>query len=213
MRYSYFVCAVFFLLTAHVQGAPLPPNQLPMYGGLEKIEKLREADAAFLAAVDKSAYSRSQTAQNVVQAGWTALQKGDMTTAIKRFNQAWLLDPENGNAYYGFALVAAQRDRAMPQAEKFFRLAISKKTVAVVAYVDYGRFLWSQNRLDESLEQLQKSLQISPKAFNARSNIAFVYYKKGDFKKSCEWAKGARENHDQLEPGFLEDMCARAKSR
>jgi hypothetical protein len=41
--------------------------------------------------------------------------------------------------------------------------------------------------------------------------MSFVFYKKGDFKKACEWAKGAEANKDQLEPGFLDAMCKRVQ--
>lgn len=59
--------------------------------------------------------------------------------------------------------------------------------------------------------QLNKALQLAPSARNARSNISFVYYLKGDFSNACTWAKDAQKNGDQLENGFLEDMCRRAE--
>jgi tetratricopeptide (TPR) repeat protein len=198
------------LTTAHA--ASLPLNQTPMYGDVEKTQQMKEADASLVASIEKSGYSRESGAKEAVRSAWVAFHKGDMTIAISRFNQAWLLDPENGYVYHGFALVTAQRDRNLPEAEKYFKMALSKKNVSVNAYVDYGRSMWMQNRFDESVVQLQKSLVISPTAFNARSNMSFVYYKKGDFKKACEWAKRAEANKDQLEPGFLDAMCKKAQS-
>jgi Flp pilus assembly protein TadD len=56
---------------------------------------------------------------------------------------------------------------------------------------------------------LQKALSLSPKAHNARSNMALVYYKNRDYSKACEFARAANLNGDDLPRGFLEDMCAK----
>jgi Tfp pilus assembly protein PilF len=190
--------------------AALPINELPMYGEVAKTEQQKKADDAFIIDIEQKGYSRESGSRAVLQKGWEAFGKRDYGTAMKRFNQAWLLDPDNGDVYHGFAVVVHQRDNASSEAEKFFRMALSKRRVGGNAYVDYGRFLWLQARYDESLVQLSKALEKSPKGYNAYSNISFVYYKKGDFVQACKWAKAARENNNYLEPGYLEDMCRRA---
>jgi Tfp pilus assembly protein PilF len=187
-------------------------NEMPMYGGINKNEKMKKADADLIATIEKQGYSRQSGSQDAVSKGWFYFEKGDLSTAMKRFNQAWLLDPENGDVYHGFAVIVHKRDNAISEAEKYFKMALSKSRVSVNAYVDYGRFLWVQNRYDESLIQLDKAIKISPKAYNARSNISFVYYKKGDFIQACKWAKAAKDNNDQLESGYLEAMCRRASN-
>ena len=187
----------------------LPLNQQPMFGGQEKNAAMKAADAEFLESVGKQGLAREEGARQAIALGWSYFAKRDLPTAMKRFNQAWMLDPENGDAYHGFAVVSASRGAAPAELEKLFLLAVSKPRHNARATVDYGRFLWTQGKLDQSLVQLDKALAESPKAFNARSNMAFVYYRKKDFVKACEWAKGARGNGDELEPGFLEDMCRR----
>lgn len=37
--------------------------------------------------------------------GWSLLLQGDFPTAMKRFNQAWTLHPQNANALWGMAIV------------------------------------------------------------------------------------------------------------
>jgi len=201
---------IVFLITVDVLA--LPPNEIPMYGGINKTEEMKKADADLIAGVEKAGYSRQSAAQEAVRKAWIYFEKGDFLTAMKRFNQAWLLDPENGDVYHGFALIVHQRDNAISEAEKYFHMALSKSRVSVNAYVDYGRFLWLQKRYDESLTQLNKALEISPKAYNARAHISFVYYKKGDFVQACKWGKAARANNDQLETGYLENVCSQAGS-
>lgn len=186
----------------------LPINQLPMYGRQEKNEAMKAADAAFLADVEKRGLTRQEAAKQMVQTGWGYWKRKDAATAIKRFNQAWLLDPDNGNAYHGFAVVTADRGAAPTEVEDLFLQAVSKANVDTAAWVDYGRFLWTQWRLEESLTTLQKALALSPTARDARSHIAFVYYLQKDFGNACRWAQQAKANGEGLETGFLEDMCA-----
>lgn len=203
-----FVAALFTLEIARAD--PLPINQLPMYGEREKTAEMKKADAALVAAVEKQGLSRQEAAKRAVQTGWSYWAKRDLASAMSRFNQAWLLDPENGNAYHGFALVTSVRGSSPSEVERLFQLAVSKTNVDEVAFVDYGRFLWTQKQLDKSLVQLNRALQLSPTARNARSNISFVYYLRGDASNACTWAKDAQKNGDELENGFLEDMCRRA---
>ncbi len=41
--------------------------------------------------------------------GWRVhLQKKGVATAMKRFNQAWLLDPDSGDAFRGFAVMVME---------------------------------------------------------------------------------------------------------
>ena len=191
--------------------ATLPINELPMYGEREKTPEMLRNDADFIASIEKQNLSRKEGAEKVAQLGWSYLAKKDPATAMKRFNQAWLLDPENGTAYHGFAVMTAMRGGPPAEVERFFKLAISKPQVEAEAFVDYGRFLWTEKRLDESLTQLNKAFQLNPDAENCRYNISFVYYLKQDFNNACIWAKDAQQHGAQLEKGFLDDVCHRAE--
>lgn len=142
--------------------------------------------------------------------GWHALEKKDFANAIFQLNQAWLLDPENADVYYGFALIVEQRDRDMKSAEALYRQAITKEDVAPETYVDYGRILLVQGRADDSLEVSYKALDISPKVRDARINIAQAHYRKSNFLKACRWARSARENGDKLPAGLQDQACRRA---
>jgi len=196
----------FMSVTTHADSLPI--NQIPMYGEREKSDLMKQADAALIAAIKLQGLSKEDGAKQLVRSAWSYWAKKDYATAIKRFNQAWLLDPENGDAYHGFALITSVHDGSPDEVERFFKLAVSKTTVYANAFVDYGRFLWTQKRFEQSLVQLNKALQMSSTARNARSNISFVYYLKSDFGNACIWAKDAEKNGDELEQGYLQDMCS-----
>ena len=106
-------------------------------------------------------------------------------------------------------MITAVRGGTPSDIEKFFRMAFKKPKVEVSAHVDFGRLLWMQDRFTESLDRLHMALELAPKAYNARVHISFVHFKQGNFEKACEWGKRAKKNGDQLETGYLEDMCNR----
>lgn len=186
----------------------LPRNQQPMYGGKEKNEAMKKADEAFIADVTANGYTRETGAQEVVKVGWQYFFKGDIATAISRFNQAWLLNPENGDAYHGFALVTVQRGGSMKEAEGYFKTAISKPNVNPAAFADYARLLNLMGRFDEALAQGRQALRISEKTRNARIQISYAYMNKRDAKQACEWARLAQKSGDVIDPpNFVEIAC------
>ncbi len=57
--------------------------------------------------------------------GWTFYGRGDRSTAIKRFNQAWLLDADNQLALWGFAVISRDRGK-LDDALRFYELALEQ---------------------------------------------------------------------------------------
>lgn len=83
-------------------------NLLPKYGSLPKADWQIEADKAFLAATDQEYHGdRIKASMDTALRGWQYLQQGDKETAMYRFNQAWLLNPNNGVALWGMAAIEA----------------------------------------------------------------------------------------------------------
>jgi tetratricopeptide (TPR) repeat protein len=90
------------LAPAHAQD----PSLLPKYGQAPKTEAQRNADATFLAAIDKQyGGDRKKASQDVVARGWQAQRQGKMEEAMRRFNQAWLIDRGNAYALWGMGAV------------------------------------------------------------------------------------------------------------
>ncbi len=89
-------------------------NTLPMFGGIDVVKTAyqMEADEEFIQTVLKGGKSREQGSQIMVGYAWEFFNKGDSSTAMKRFNQAWLLDPANPNIYQGFAAILRKQGKA-----------------------------------------------------------------------------------------------------
>jgi tetratricopeptide (TPR) repeat protein len=104
--------------------APRAPgliNELPRYGGLRKTPEQLAADERFLAEALKKYGSPQAAMQAHVNFGWHYLTTGHAPTAIKRFNQAWLLDSTAADVYYGFSGYLRQQGQSQ-QADHFMQL-------------------------------------------------------------------------------------------
>lgn len=85
---------------------------LPKYGMQEKNEVQKAADARFLANMDEQFHGdRNAAAQAVAESGWQALRANDPVTAMRRYNQSWLLDAKNPRALWGMAALQGQVGR------------------------------------------------------------------------------------------------------
>ena len=105
--------------------AQQPDNTKPMYGEVPKSEQHKKIDDDF----KKECLEYFGTIDNAVQAhidfGWEYFCGNDLNTAMKRFNQAWLLNPEFPDSYFGFAaLMEVQGNKS--EAKRFYNIGHEK---------------------------------------------------------------------------------------
>ncbi len=81
------------LATLSIAQAETPMEELPMYGGQHE------------PTVEKSV----PNSQDAARLGWRYYYQGDLSTAMKRFNQAWMFDRDNAEAFWGFGLIMGRR--------------------------------------------------------------------------------------------------------
>ncbi|TWB18814.1 hypothetical protein FBZ89_109200 [Nitrospirillum amazonense] len=190
------------------RAADLPINQQPLYGGVEKTEKQKQADAKFIASIEALGVTHEEGARRVVLNAWRYLASGNLVAAMTRFNQAWMLDPQSGEPYHGFAVVLAMRNAPAAEVERYFQMALAQPRDTVSSHVDYARYLDMQHRYQESLAQSREALAASPTAHNARAQIAYVYANQNDLPQACRCAREAQANGDELEIDFLASVCS-----
>jgi tetratricopeptide (TPR) repeat protein len=78
---------------------------LPKYGNQPKNDKQKLADQELIDESTAREGNRRKASEAFVKTGFSYLYKGDLKSAMSRFNQAWLLDPENENAFWGFGAI------------------------------------------------------------------------------------------------------------
>ncbi len=88
-------------------------NTLPMYGGKDAIATpiQHKANADFINTFITQGVSREEAASGIAKGAWNHFNQGDLETAMKRFNQVWLLDPKNSESYKGFIAILEKQGK------------------------------------------------------------------------------------------------------
>ena len=109
-----FLVSVFSM--AHAQDIDL----LPKYGSELKNEAQKLSDEKFILSIDDLYKgNRKQASEEISVRGWQFIRQGNVTEAIRRFNQAWLLDSTNGSALWGMAAIQANTGMAVESLKLF----------------------------------------------------------------------------------------------
>jgi len=108
-KYVMNIVGVLILSACATSGRPLAVSndQLPVYGGIDRQADpgLRAADDKFTAELIQRYGSPQSAARNLLDQGVRYFKAGDYAMAMKSFNQAWLMDPNSPEPFWGFAVV------------------------------------------------------------------------------------------------------------
>ncbi|MEO8627330.1 MAG: hypothetical protein ABI612_04420 [Betaproteobacteria bacterium] len=93
---------------------------LPKYGSGPKNEVQQAADKEFLrTADDYYKGDRKKAAEYMSARGWQFLRQSNHAVAMRRFNQAWLLDSMNGSALWGMAAISSMTGKTQESLKLF----------------------------------------------------------------------------------------------
>jgi Tfp pilus assembly protein PilF len=161
-------------------------NEAPFFNFAEKNEAQKASDKKLVDAVLERVPDRARAAGTAIGAGMRAfLSDNDIATAAKRFNQAYLLDPQHSSVFHGFALVAAARFNDFDYADELFRLAARMKTPALSLKADHGRMLLIAGRPAEAKPLLEQAVRDTPDWAVPRMNLAWAVLQTGDRAEAC----------------------------
>lgn len=196
-------------------------NAIPMYGypEYERPERLKKTDQELITTAVSAAGSREKASRLASQEGWRQLVANKPDVAMRRFNQAWLLDPENYSLYWGFAAVLSAQDKES-KALVFYEKALAlideeqrKPTLLLNLAQTYS--LEGARALDQADKSMAKvffekanqrfgeSVRLRPgygRAYRAWAESLFV---EEDYAKSWAMVKVLRQLG---EPGELESL-------
>ena len=98
-------------------------DEVPMYGGINRnaVPELKAGDEKFISDVTTQFGSRERASVLWVNQGYKFYNQDQLGMAMRRFNQAWLLNPKNPETYTGFGSVLTDQGKncdAMKMMEK-----------------------------------------------------------------------------------------------
>lgn len=164
---------------------PVPDNEQPFFGFIIKTPAQISADETFTSKVAQLSTSRERIVSETLKRGWTALTSGDLVTAGRRFNQAYLLGPDQSGIYHAFAALVQTRFNDTEYADELFRVALKQPNPAETLRADYGRFLLITKRPVDARPVLEQAVLDAPKFGTAWSNLAFARLQTGDRSGAC----------------------------
>ncbi|CAH0168981.1 hypothetical protein SRABI27_01551 [Pedobacter sp. Bi27] len=155
---------------------------LPKYGGAKKTPAQLESDENFKTTTLTNEPDRRKASDYLIKRGFDFYYKGDLKTAMFRFNQAWLIDPTNENVNWAFGAIYAffndyentlkQYDEGLKLNPKSSNILTDKATVFATKYSN-GR---NKKDLDTALSLYKQSYLIDSENQNTLFKISALYF-------------------------------------
>ncbi|KFE99918.1 hypothetical protein IX39_04515 [Chryseobacterium formosense] len=206
MKIKYFTLILFLIFKLlYSQNCPEKINILPMYGGVKKCKEQIESDKEFLAEMDQLFPNRQKAMEDRVKSGWKYFYENDLDTAMKRFNQAWLLSPQSYEIYWGFGNITAMKGNPK-KAVKYFdtakKLNPSNSDFYVSSALAYSQIFLTEknsNFLKIAIRDLETGLKLNPKNGKLYSMLSTSYFYLNNIKEAKKYLKEA----EKLEPSSI----------
>ena len=148
----------------------------PMYGETEKDERFKKADDDFRKDMLKKFGSIDMAVNDILDKAWALFYQNDLVTAMMRFNQAWLLNPDYPDAYFGFAALLEMKGESA-KAIRFYTTAAekdkdnSRSFICLMLIADCKEQLNDIKGAIEALEKIKIFRSDDPLVFKKSGNL------------------------------------------
>jgi Tfp pilus assembly protein PilF len=199
-------------LTKRTYKAPI--NEQPFFGFAAKNSEQQAADANFVNAIIQAAGTREKAFEETTKRGWRAINANRMGEAAQRFNQAFLISPEQSGVYQGFAAVTLARFKDLDATEELFKVALKQPHPMKALNADYGRFLLIAKRPKDAQPVLEQAIKDAPDFADAWTNLAWARFQNGDQAAACAAAEeAAKQRPSATSAGDLTAVRDRAQCK
>lgn len=193
-------------------------NETPLYGGKPPTPEQARADQQLIETVSKQFGSREEAAKVAVKLGFQFLARNDWKTAMKRFNQAWLLTPDKADVFWGLGAALSYQGK-FAESEKYFLKATGLDSDNGRLLNDFGFMyqFWATKGtkakdeklrcFDRSIELFEQASRLDPTYDRIYFNWAVSLFFKQDYKGSWEKIKEAeRLGGGSVDQKFIRDL-------
>lgn len=227
MRFSFFLSLAVLSATSLlgcVTTSGTRIDNIPMYGQpeIERPEALRLADENFIKQASDGFGGREKASQTWALEGDRFMSEGNFDYAMRRYNQSWLLNPKNFQAYWGFGRVLlewGQLDESLKYFEKanqlvddqFQKVALLADTAT--AYSVKANRTSVDNRMERAKyfslanQYYEESVRLDPSYPNSWRSWARSLYFEGRFAEAWEKVRKARSlGAPEFPPQFIKSL-------
>lgn len=194
-----------FLLVVIICVVPIAgqAKEIPMWEGVKKTAEQLAADKKFLSAAQERTKGKMEIiVQDALQRGWRFIGKNKPDMAIKRFNQAWLIDPDNPGIHWGFAVATDLQKVSLAiveghfsTVEGYFGKAENKLKMpdhsmrSAALHSDHGRALEGRKKHKKAIVYFKKALSLDPNNRNANVGMWMASEALGDHEVAEKYKK------------------------
>ncbi len=166
--------------------AQIAVRPAPMWEGYEKTASDVQNDKDFVKqATELAGGDAAKAASSLIQIGWQRIGEGDPNHAVRAFNQAWLIQPDNPSVFWGFAIAAHIRNDDLDMVTRWFNRA--RQLIALRGLpenprleADEGRALAERGENEKAKSKFEKALSLDPKYVPAHIGMINVGEALGD---------------------------------
>lgn len=191
---------------------------LPKYGNVPKTEGQKEADEKMRKTYLEQEGTPRKASELLIKLGFDYLYRGDIKTAMYRFNQAWLLDPENENVYWGFGAIYfmfQDFENALKQYEEGLLINPASSNILTDKATIYLTKFQSSNdseELDLAIELFEKSYSVDPKNQNTLFKVSVCYFMKNECGRAWKYYNECKElGGKPITKGYTEALTQNCK--
>ncbi len=180
---KFLTAAIVALLTSNVccgcNSNPIATNEEPMYGNMPFSDEQKKLNYLVVNEVIKEAGSKQAALKRTIKLAWYYFyNRNDRAAAMRRFNQAWLLDPNSNEVFYGFGVLTSLQGKtgeAIPLYKKALELNPHDPMAAANlarCYKDKAYELYRKNRQPEPNQAVKAILSRSFPLYEQASKTA-----------------------------------------
>lgn len=196
-------------------------NEIPLFGKEKKTLLQTNLDKKFIEdSLRTAGGDKVKAAKYLINKGWQSISANESKEAIKRFNQAYLIDPSDYQVYWGLG-VASTIDQKFEASEELFLQSISMNSKDSRLQADYifsiinhaiyfskaKEFTEFQTKIKKALDQSNAALKNDPTSALLLSRRAMIHFYMGDLKVASEdIAASEKHGGEGLDPRFVKDV-------
>ena len=197
-----FFILMLFCRVAFAENKQVPIEEQPMYGSIPPTPELQKANDEFIKEIVKANGSKEAALQLTLDIAWDYLKKGDLKLAMKRLNQAWLLDPNNARVHFGFGLVLVEQHNDQ-EAIKSYTKAIEIDSKLSIAYYNRAGSYNTLGLYSDAVDDFTKVIELDPADGQAYYNRAGNYFLLKKYDESWKDVHKAESLEYKPDPKFL----------
>ena len=222
-RLATFALAAAMAAMAHGQQLTKRIDNLPLYGqpGIERSPEMRRLDDAFIAEAVAGLGTRERASEAWWAEGERFAAAGNFDYAMRRYNEAWLLNPNSFKPYWGIARVLLESDR-VEESKLYFSRAVELvddryQEPALLCDAANAHVFSAKQSTDPEAKRASfaeadalyaKALKLDPEYGNACKRYAMSLYYQGAYAKAWGMVHEAQQRPGvEIPPGFLEALA------